>query len=106
MIKQVTTVGAAASVILTPGTYCKEIWIQNNGSGNVRLSIDGGTSWTDAWSGKTGTLPTASTGLRVAAGNYYARTMLGDKISPPILAILETGTTTTLDIVTDDFAST
>lgn len=89
-VKQVTNVGATASTILTAGNAVHTIIIQNNGSGNVRLSIDGATA------------PTATTGYRLLAGNYIILTYPGFKGPPVIKAILETGTTTTLDIITDD----
>jgi len=99
IIKQVTTVGAAVSTILTPGTNIKTCIIQNNGSGNVRLAIDGG-SVTGAQN------PTATTGYKLVAGSFIIITYPGDKRPPVIRAILESGTTTTLDIVTDDLTST
>ena len=92
-IKQVTTVSAASSVILTPGNAVKPVCIQNNGSGDVRLSIDGSTA------------PTATTGYKLVAGNFIIFTYGGSKAPPTIRAILVTGTTTTLDIVTDDLGS-
>lgn len=99
IIKQVTTVGAAASTILTPGVNVKTVIIQNNGTGNVRVTIDGGTV--------TGlTNPTATTGYKLVAGAQIIITYPGDKRPPVIRAILETATTTTLDIVTDDASST
>ena len=58
---QVTTVGAVASTIVTPGRYCKVITIQNNGAGDVRLSFDGGSVY-----GLTD--PTSSTGYKLASG--------------------------------------
>ncbi len=99
VIKQVTTVSATASTILTPGTNVHTVVIQNNGSGNVRLTIDGGSV--------TGlTNPTATTGYKLVAGAFLIITYPGDKRPPVIRAILESGTTTTLDIVTDDASST
>jgi hypothetical protein len=99
IIKQVTNVGAAASTIVTPGINVHTIVIQNNGTGNVRITIDGGSV--------TGlSNPTATTGYRLAAGAMIILTYNGDKRPPIIRAILETGTTTTLDIVTDDSSST
>ena len=68
-VGQVTTLSnAAASIIVKPGTYAKVIVIQNNGSNSVRLSIDGGTTYTDSQTGKTGTNPTTSTGILLPAG--------------------------------------
>lgn len=92
-IKQVTSVGATASVILTPGNNVKTIIIQNNGSGNVRLSFDGTN------------LPTATTGYKLVAGTYIILTYTGTNRPPNIRAILESGTTTTIDISTDDLTS-
>lgn len=92
-IKQVTTVSATASTILTPGNNVKTVLIQNNGSGDVRLSIDGTNN------------PTATTGYKLAAGTFLILTYSGSIRPPNIKAILTSGTTTTLDIVTDDLAS-
>lgn len=99
-IKQVTTVSAAVSTILTPGPNVHTVIIQNNGAGNVRLTIDNGTVTSPA-----GTNPTATTGYRLVAGGYLILTYPGDKRPPIIRAILETGATTILDIVTDDTGS-
>ncbi len=92
-IKQVTTVGATASVILSPGNNVKTIIIQNNGSGDVRLSFDGTN------------LPTATTGYKLVAGAYIILTFNGSLRPPNIRAILVSGTTTTIDITTDDLTS-
>ena len=98
VIKRVTTVSAVVSTILTPGPNIKTCVIQNNGSGNVRLTIDGGTV--------TGlTNPTATTGYKLVAGAQLTITYPGDKRPPVIRAILETATTTTLDIITDEGGS-
>lgn len=99
IIKQVTSVGASASTVITPGPNVHTIIIQNNGAGNVRLTLDGGTVYalTD---------PTATTGYKLPAGGYLIVTYPGDKRPPVIRAILESGTTTTLDIITDDGKST
>lgn len=99
-IIQVTTVGASASTIVTPSQFCKTLIIQNNGSGDVRYCIDGGTV--------TGlTDPTASRGAILAAGKQVTVTFPGNtNYAPPVIrAILKTGTATTLDIVTDDSKS-
>ncbi len=98
IIKQVTTVGATASTIVTPGPNVHTITIQNNGSGNVRLGIDGGTVY-----GLTD--PTATTGYKLVAGAQVIITYPGGSRPPVIRAILESGTTTTLDIATDDSGS-
>jgi len=106
MIKQVTTLNAsAAATILTPSLYCHQVTIQNNGAGNVRISFDGGASYSDLVAGGTGTNPTTTTGYKLVAGAYVAQTYLGGKAPPPIIGIMETGTTT-LDITTDDTKST
>ncbi len=106
MIKQVTTLNASTpATILTPSMYCHQVTIQNNGSGVVRLSFDGGASYTDYLTNQTGTNPTTSTGYKLAAGTYVALTFLAGKAPPPIVAIMEAATTT-LDITTDDTKST
>lgn len=101
IIKQVTTVSGTVSTILTPGPNVKTVIIQNNGSGDVRLTIDGGSIASPA-----GTNPTATTGYLLVAGAQLIITYPGDKRPPVIRAILRTATTTTLDICTDDSSST
>lgn len=98
IIKQVTTVSASASTILTPGPHVRIVTIQNNGSGDVRLGIDGGTT-----NGLTD--PTASTGYLLKASQQIILTFPGTQTQLKIRAILVTGTTTTLDITTDDAGS-
>lgn len=94
---------SAAAVIVVPGTYAKVIIIQNNGSNSVRLSIDGGATYTDQQTGKTGTNPTTTTGILLPAG---AQIIISTQpsaagIHRPIVAIM-VSSTTTLDIITDD----
>lgn len=98
-IKSVTSVGAAASTIVTPSTFIRTLVIQNNGSGDVRLGIDGGTvlGVTD---------PTATTGYLLKAGSQVIFTYPGNYLPPVIRAILVSGTTTTLAIVSDDTKTT
>ncbi len=106
MIKQVTTLNAStAATVLTPSLYCHQATIQNNGSGVVRLSFDGGAAYTDYLTNQTGTNPTTSTGYKLAAGAYVAMTFIAGKSPPPIVGIMESATTT-LDITTDDTKST
>ena len=106
MIKQVTTLNASTpAVVLTPSQYCHQVTIQNNGSGTVRLSFDGGATYTDYITNQTGTNPTTSTGYKLAAGKELGLTLLGGKAPPPIIGIMESSTTT-LDITTDDTKST
>lgn len=106
--KQVTTLtNAAVATILTPGPGVKLITIQNNGSGNVRLSFDGGASYTNPQTKQVGSNPTTSTGYRLAAGASLIITVQPNPngIRNPIVGILETSTTTTLDISTDESSS-
>jgi hypothetical protein len=112
LIGQSTTLStSAAATIVKPGVYCRTIIIQNNGSNSVRISIDGGASYTDVNSGIKGTNPTATTGYLLAAGQQLilARspnsTQNGSVVWNPIVAIMVTGTTT-LDYITDDYLST
>lgn len=99
-IKNVTSVGATASTIVTPSSVCRTLTIQNTGSGDVRLGFDGGVplGLTD---------PTATTGFLLKAGTYIVITYPGSGyLPPPVRAILTSGTTTTLAITTDDGRST
>ncbi len=100
--KSVTNVSGTVSTILTPSNSCKVIIIQNNGSGDVRLGIDGGTTNTQ----KSTPDPTATTGYKLAAGTFLIITRPGGTTTPNIRAILTSATTTTVDIVTDDPYST
>lgn len=100
--KQVTNVSATPSTILTPSNQCQVIVIQNNGSGAVRLGIDGGITNKQ----KSTPDPTATTGYLLNAGQFLIITRPGTSTTPNIRAILATGTTTVLDIMTDDPYST
>lgn len=99
MIKQITA-AVAATKALTPGPSCKLAIFQNNGTVDIRYSIDGGSSMPNS----TGTLPTTTTGGLLAAGaqlflNYFQCPTLGLR---PIWVISATGGAIVLDIVTDD----
>lgn len=100
-IKSVTTVGASASTISAPAQSCSVLVIQNNGAGAVRISIDGGTT-----NAVPTADPTASTGILLPAGQQVTICYFYNQRRAQIRAILVTGTTTTLDIATDDTAST
>lgn len=100
--KEVSSVGATVSTILTPSNSCQIITIQNNGSGDVRLGIDGGTTNRQ----KSTPDPTASSGYLLKAGQYLILTYPGNNAPPQIRAILATGTTTTLSVTTNDPYST
>lgn len=100
--KEVTNVGATVSTILTPSNTCQIITIQNNGSGDVRLGIDGGITNRQ----KSTPDPTASSGYLLKAGQYLILTYPGNNAPPQIRAILATGTTTTLSVTTNDPYST
>ncbi len=98
-IKNVTSVSATASTIVTPSQYIRTLTIQNTGSGDVRLGLDGGVP-------KGLTDPTATTGFLLKAGTFIVLTFPGNYLPPPVRAILVSGTTTTIAITTDDGAST
>lgn len=95
MNKQVTTVGAAASNIVTVGWQCTWVNIQNNGAGAVRITCDGTTVPT---AGTVGYLLNPNKETTIAYGG-------SNQGRGPIKAILVTGTTTTLDIMTPDLNS-
>lgn len=100
--KEITSVSATPSTILTPSNSCTMIVIQNNGSGVVRLGLDGGTTN----KAKSTPDPTASTGYKLAAGAFLIITLPPNTGGPNIRAILESGTTTTLSVITNDPFST
>lgn len=103
MIGQITAnIGTATAIrIFTPGPSCKNACIQNNGTVDVRLSYDGGSDMP----GRTGNLPTSTTGFRLPAGqqffmNYPAA---ANGISPrTVWAIGEAAGAVALDISSDD----
>lgn len=99
-IKNVTTVSASASTIVTPSSVCRTLTIQNTGAGDVRLGFDGGVPMGLAD-------PTATTGFLLKAGTFIVITFPGSGyLPPPVRAILVTGTTTVIAITTDDGRST
>lgn len=89
--KQVTTVSATSEIVFTPGQFCQWVTIANTGSGDVWLSFDG----TDA----------TSAGFPLLHGTSIAVVYAGSNQRPVIKAILQTGTTTTLNINTPDTGS-
>lgn len=89
--KQVTTVGAVSSTIFTPAQNCQWVTIANTGSGAVWLSFDGTAA--------------TSAGFPLAAGSSVCVVYAGSSQKGPIKAILQTGTTTTLNINTPETAS-
>lgn len=99
--KTVTTVSATVSTILTPGSPTI-ITIQNNGSGNVMLGLDGGTTNRQ----KSTPDPTATSGYLLTGGSSITMSVPAGTAVPQIRAILVTGTTTTLLITTNDPYST
>lgn len=107
--KNLTNTGS--SVICIPGADDQLIVIQNNGSGSVRLSFDGGAGYVTPTGGKTGTNPTPTTGYLLAVGAqviistapYTANSQ--PNLHKPIVAILTSTTTTIIDIVTDGIST-
>lgn len=92
LTKQVTTVSATASTIFTPGPQCQWVTVANTGSGAVMLSFDG-------------TAPTATVGYPLAASAQICVVYGGSNQKNVIKAILQTGTTTTLNINTPETVS-
>lgn len=89
LTKQVTNVGATASVVFTPGAQCQWVTVANTGAGAVMLSFDG-------------TSPTATVGYPLAAGAQICVVYGGSSQKQPMRAILQTGTTTTLNFCTPE----
>lgn len=96
--KEVTSVSATVSTIMTYSNTVRIVTIQNNGSGDVRLGIDGGTTNSQ----RSTPDPTASSGYLLKAGGFLILTYPGTYAPPKLRAILATGTTTVLSISTDD----
>lgn len=86
--KTVSTVSASSAIIFTPGAYCQWVTISNTGSGDVWLSFDGSTA--------------TSAGFPLLHGTSITLVYAGSNQKPQIKAILQTGTTTTLNINTPD----
>ncbi len=89
--KQVTTVGATSSTIFLPGQFCQWVTIANTGAGDVWLSFDG----SDA----------TANGFPLAHATSIVVVYGGSGQKPVIKAILQSGTTTTLNINTPDTSS-
>lgn len=89
--KQVTTVSATSSIIFTPAAFCQWVTIANTGSGDVWLSFDGSTA--------------TSAGFPLLHGTSICVVYAGSNQKGPIKAILQTATTTTLNINTPETAS-
>lgn len=96
--KNVTPTGTAATLV-TPSQYIRTLVIQNTGSGDVRIGIDGGTTQGVAD-------PTAAVGQLVKAGTFVIFTYPGNYKPPVIRVILTSGTSTTVAVSTDDTIST
>jgi hypothetical protein len=99
------------AILIQPGSDTKVIIIQNNGSGDIRLSVDGGVFTT----GDKGTNPTSSTGYLLKGGQTPADRIIistapytgitpDPTLHKPIVGILGSSTTTILDIITDGVA--
>lgn len=89
--KQVTTVSATSATIFTPGQYCQWVTIANTGSGDVWLSFDGSAA--------------TSSGFPLVHGTSITVVYGGSNQKPVIKAILQTATTTTLNINTPETGS-
>lgn len=98
LTKNVTPTGTA-STLVTPSQYIRTLVIQNNGSGDVRIAIDGGTT-------QGASDPTAAVGQLVKAGTFVIFTYPGNYKPPVIRVILTSGTSTTISVSTDDTIST
>lgn len=89
LTKQVATISATASVVFTPGYQVQWVTLANTGSGAIMLSFDG-------------TNPTATVGYPLAANEKITLVYGGSSQKFPIRAILQTGTTTTLNVLTPE----
>lgn len=89
--KQVTTVSASSSTIFTPGFQCQWVTIANTGSGDVWLSFDGSAA--------------TSSGFPLVHGTSICVVYGGSSQKQPIRAILQTATTTTININTPELNS-
>lgn len=113
-IGKTTGLSSSAATLVIPGQYMKLLTMQNNGASDVRLSFDGGSTYTPQSPGsgssaaKTkGTDPTTTTGYLWKAGTEIDITsmQLQAGFNAPIVGIMVTGSTT-LDFTTDDIQTT
>ncbi len=86
--KQVTTVSATSATIFTPGFNCQWVTIANTGSGDIWLSFDGSAA--------------TSAGFPLLHATAITVVYGGSSQKGPINAILQTATTTTVNINTPD----
>ena len=103
-IKQVTGLSGTVKTLMIPQSRATYICIQNNGSNNVRLTFDGGSTYTDPNTNNPGTDPTTSTGYLLAAGQQLVILTAPGTFLLPIRAIM-VSSTTTVDITTNDFST-
>lgn len=89
--KQVTSVSGTSSTIFTPGFQCQWVTIANTGSGDVWLSFDGSAA--------------TSAGFPLLHATSITVVYGGSNQKGPIKAILQTATTTTLNINTPELNS-
>ena len=89
--KQVTTVSASSTTIFTPSGTCQWVTIANTGSGDVWLSFDGSAA--------------TSAGFPLVHATSITVVYGGSSQKGPIRAILQTATTTTLNINTAETGS-
>lgn len=89
--KQVATISGVSSTIFQPGASCQWVTIANTGSGDIWLSFDGTTA--------------TSAGFPLLHGTSVCVVYNGSTQKGPIKAILQTATTTTVNINTPDTAS-
>lgn len=92
LTKQVTTVSSVASIVFTPAAQCQWVTVANTGAGAVMLSFDGNN-------------PTATVGYPLAAGAQICVVYGGSNQKREMKAILQTGTTTTLNFNTPENSS-
>lgn len=108
-IGKVTTLTTTAASIVVPGANCNTVVIQNNSAVDIRISIDGGASFTYPYNQtKTGTNPTVNNGilLKASGGTYTLSNISQIGYNRPIIAIATSGTANLIDIVTDGYNST
>lgn len=101
MIKATITLGTTPQLLLRPSFKCNVGFIQNTGSQDARLAIDGG-----AWNGQTN--PTTTKGYLLAAGQQIWLAQLWSRMGfplmgqrPPIIGVAA-ASTTTIEVGTDD----
>lgn len=105
MLHNTTTLTTAVGTLVIPGPHTRVLTIQNTGTVNVYLSLDGGSTYMDPYAQKAGVDPTTTVGYLLAVGAQFQISYTSASELRPIRGIAASGTAN-LQIATDDTGST